>query len=398
MSNSANKYVQDKSEKETNSSYYLERTAKVKKYIVNTCKTSTYDSVENNTICLTKEREAEIDKINLEIRKSQIFSRIQRSLFNCGHIYIKGICKSCGKQYLKKLYCNQEFCQHKDCQKAVQKRRIARNWGRFVQLGKKVGYFVFTIPKECREKLNFENFKEKFRLMRTKLRYKLKQVLGNDLKAIGRIHQFNDDWFGCDLKSGYFCKHRKISKKTGKRICSDFFDYCPYKHTLVNEYYPHYNLLINQGFINKDDLNFIRFSWTQILNEIFACNINEAVVLYEYSKISAQKVHWLKYVLRNTFIRLEGHEKLATWLFKFRNAISWGKFHKDLVLIKKMSIEMYGKEIEKDKDILLLLLEQGICIFCYGKIQWYKEFEKNAYIVENDYNEISCGYYVKDSY
>lgn len=269
--------------------------------------------------------------------KGSVFYKILNSLRGCSETFIRGECNICFKEYLKTLFCGLPYCENEHCQKITQIRRRARLKDRFLQLGD-IGYWIFTIPYFLRESITIE----KIKMIHKKLKYQMKKIFP-DLLCIGRWHWFSEDY--------------------------------------PDRFNPHLNLLVNMSHLAIEIIDKVKLEYKKILGKVFGLNIKVCVVWYNFFVDSREKLHKLVYVFRNTFLKLKGNEKWAVMIFKFRNAVSYGKFKK-LTDIERWELgeeyrdlpEVFGESESVDIDCEFPKgnekLELSQCVFCDGQVQW----------------------------
>lgn len=332
---------------------------------------------------------AKSQNLNIHNSNKYIFKKIINSLLSCSHSFLRFICTFCRTDYAMQLLCNREYCSNPICQKEALKRRKARAFRRFVGLGSKIGYTVFTLPKDISCFINQDTLRE----LRNYLRDKLKRMYGKEFKALVRWHWFGDGFYRCEKKSGK-CKFREKLYNHNYPICNNFFKKCKYKKKIKIEFFPHLNLISNIKFIEERELEELKKGWKDKVNRLFGCEYKKIIVNHEFATKRNQRLHIFNYVYRNTFRILEGYENLACMLSGFRNNVAWGKFETDRGYILEKSIDLYGrKKVEEIADPKLLELMEGYCIICgKRKLRYYKQFDYNI-DKSRDWKHLGLGYY-----
>jgi hypothetical protein len=212
----------------------------------------------------------------------------------CGALAILLLCKRFLHDFGKRLFCGREWCKRCGSDESdMHKRRYARLMDKVFYLGSLskafgLGYFVFTVPPQIRERL-----KSKSRLQRAgrAVRNLLKQH-GFDV-GLSRWHFFGDGQiFEGELDLGV--------------------------------YHPHLNCLVVGRWIHDKEMRVIKEVWRRYLEVLSGESIPVVDVWYQYSKEKSKWWHKGVYITRSTFKSLEGNEELAKALFDFRNLAYWG--------------------------------------------------------------------------
>jgi len=265
----------------------------------------------------------------------------------CGQYAKVGKCENDGRQYLKIIYCNKEWCEN--CREQAHNRRIAR-WLPKALTMPSFGYFIFTIPPQMRQ-----HYQEKKNLsqLRSYLRRRLKQIYP-DIKALCRWH-----WFGEN----------------------------PYV------YHPHLNVMVSSfEKLPKEELERIKEDYKKALERFTGIKLDKKVDVYyhyyspegfkkeygqKHKKLTDEQAqelyrralwHKLRYITKATFVAYQ--KKFAEKLKGYRNSVVWGRFPE----LSYEEIEELAKQREAHTKISqdLILLESGHCPICGGKIRWLK--------------------------
>lgn len=250
---------------------------------------------------------------------------------SCSPGYVSGTCQM-GHKFAAPFLCGKEYC--KDCGmdgSPIHSRRVSR-WANITDQFKKLGYLVFTFPKEVR-------FLFLDKKILSDYRYQLRRKLTRDgfNKGLARWHFFGD----CKTCMGKGCR---FCNQTGSGT----------------EWNPHLNLFIDCGFMeNLTDFldNYRRWSKNYILKllkkeiekrtlliekygesldrldviytELEEINIiiekqKKTVYVIDFSYTNDKKkiINRLKYVTRSTF-RVYNAE-IKEIIKNFRNSIRWG--------------------------------------------------------------------------
>ncbi|MBA7481695.1 hypothetical protein ES707_17169 [subsurface metagenome] len=191
----------------------------------------------------------------------------------CGSLALVGVTES-GKRIAKRVCCGREWCE--ECRDQSHNRRVARVLPRLLQLDW-MGYIVITFPEEVRP------------LMRNP---KTLTDLGKRLRRLLR-------------RRGY----QKVYSRW------DFFGDTPEK------YHPHLNVLVDGGFLPPEQLADLKDAIKRALlprsmTKLIGNDVNSH---YDYTRDSARKMHWIKYVTKATFLEREWDDQLASMLYGFHN-------------------------------------------------------------------------------
>lgn len=207
--------------------------------------------------------------------------------------------------YGKRLYCGREWCKRCGLDESdMHKRRYARLMDKVFYLGSVskafgLGYFVFTVPPQIRER-----FKNKSRL----------QSAGRAVRNLLKQHGFD-----IGLSRWHFFGDGQITEG----------------ELDLGVYHPHLNCLVVGRWIYDKEMKVIKEAWRRYLEVLSDESINVVDVHYQYCKDKGQWWHRAKYITRSTFKSLEGNESLAKALYSFRNLCYWG----------------FGKGLEKEAKL-----------------------------------------------
>lgn len=223
----------------------------------------------------------------------------------CGYWSMLGQCEH-GHGFARTLSCGREWCE--ECREDYEARRFSRWLPKAQQIGM-MGYLVIAPPRNRRPRTKAELSKVRRSVVRG-----LKRLGFN--RGLSRWHWFGD-------KS--------------------------------NSWYPHLNILLDCGYIPKDKMDDVKAMVAR------AFRVNMIVVNYRYSDKVSQKVHWLKYIVRATFLDKGWDEAMARELYGYMNTHSWGKWEDEPV----------WQLAEGQKEATMLAeLETGHCPYCHTKIKW----------------------------
>jgi hypothetical protein len=248
--------------------------------------------------CGNKKSGSESENVEKEyprgfVRKEGYTGLGEESSF-CGALVVLLNCVKYLHDYGRRLFCGREWCKRCGLDESdMHKRRYVRLMDKVFYLGSQskafgLGYFVFTIPPQIRER-----FKNKSRLQSAG------RVVRNLLKQHGfevglsRWHFFGD----------------------GQIIEGDLD---------LGVYHPHLNCLVVGRWIHDKEMKVIKEVWRRYLEVLSGELIPVVDVWYQYSKEKSQWWHKAVYVTRATFKSLEGNESLAKTLYSFRNICYWG--------------------------------------------------------------------------
>jgi len=230
----------------------------------------------------------------------------QDDISRCGYWAITGQCEN-GHRFAKSLSCGREWCE--DCREEFEARRFAR-WLPKAQQIDNMGYLVITTPPSRRPRS-----KEELRKVRRTIVRGLKRL--GFARGLSRWHWFGD-------KS--------------------------------HNWYPHLNILLDCGHLPKSKLDDVKAMVARALKA------DMVVVNYQYSDSIGKKVHWLKYIVRATFLERDWNNHMADELYRFNNSHCWGSWKDEPVW------QLAGDE-QREQDIIDEL-EGGHCPYCHTPIKW----------------------------
>jgi len=237
--------------------------------------------------------------------------------------FVPGECEN-GHRFGKEIVCGKEWCQScgEDGSKAHNRRFV--RWLPKVQQCRQVGYFVFTIPEESRD------------------RYRSKRALTELGRAVQEM-----------LKAFGF--------RRGLRRWHWFGD----KSTRWN---PHLNILVDRGYIPDELLEKVKTAYAGILG------VSMADVNYHYQRSPGRMVHTLKYVTRATFHDWSWDPDMAIELHGFRNMVVWGRgLWKDKPAWSLKDLKGKARADIQGLDIQAIeKLAAGICPVCGRPVTWNK--------------------------
>ena len=257
--------------------------------------------------------------------------------------FIEAHCED-GHSFAKELVCNKEWCSIcGDDGSIAHNRRFARWLPKVMQIDS-MGYFVFTIPQELREKY------------RTK-------------KALGKLgHQVQELLKGFDYSRGLRRWHWFGDKST--------------------RWHPHLNVIVDGHYINERKLDAIKRDYASLLGVLLA-DIN-----YHYRRSPGKMVHTLKYVARASFRDYELDMEMALELRGFRNMVVWGRGQWDnepawsLADLKgKARAAVEGLDIPSIESLVA-----GVCPVC-GKALTWGEALPIGLLANVEKRPLGAGYY-----
>lgn len=256
---------------------------------------------------------------------------------SCTKGFLVGDC-DLGHRFLKVLLCGKEWCP--ECGEKwswLHQRRYYRMLPKLKVLAdikKVIGYLVITVPKEHRQWMLEKGNLNKFR--RYVIEFLKRQ--GYD-KGIRAWH-----WAGEDGE----------------------------------QWNPHLNLLLPEGYIKPETLNGWRelfTAWLETKSGIRLKTAKSIVINYSYSDNSMKQRHWLRYIVRPT-MRVY-NPVIAAVIKGNKNIGTWGKWEK------------------KTEQNEIAMLERNLCPECGTKVRWHcanvEDFEK--YI--DDFEELKAGYFMR---
>jgi len=256
----------------------------------------------------------------------------------CGKYAITFICNE-GHKIAKAIYCQSEFCPICGQENSKShKRRVARILN-YVLSYDSIGYFVFTLPIETRDR--FLDDKE----YKVKIQKGIKKILKRfkiDI-FVGRWHWFGD----------------------------------PPKNKNKMRFNPHLNILANSNKLSKDDIDKIRFEYTKLINKIFDTNYKNCDFQYQYYHIVRENLntpenkkkinkifHKLFYVFRPTIRNYLDNSididekliiKLYVYLFRSKNTFIVNSKKFDLLkgyeTAKAYNVVFEMSKVRSDKEI-----------------------------------------------
>lgn len=273
-------------------------------------------------------------------------SAFLRSKFetNCPGYFIQGSCED-GHRYAKELYCGREWCPvcGEEWSNSHQ-RRFSRWLPKAFQM-KSMGYFVFTLPPDVRNR-----FRTKKALSR----------LGSSIQDILKSYGFDRG-----LRRWHFMGDKS------------------------NDWHPHLNVLVDGNYIPDSKLDRIKRSYAALLG------VEVADVNYHYRKTAGEKVHTLKYVTRATFRDYTWDEEMAYELKGFRNQLWWG--HKRWNEPEAWTLADLKPneqlELESLDSRAVASLEVGECPECKKSITWGGVMPIEALHSIEGKRELGAGYW-----
>lgn len=263
----------------------------------------------------------------------------------CGSWTLRGECEH-GHEFAKQVVCGREWCPvcGKDGSKAHQRRK-AQWFPRARQLGS-MGYFVFTVPPEVRD------------------RYRTRGALGRLGKSVKRM-----------LQGQGFSR--------GLRRWHPFGE--PLGHGKAPQYHPHLNVLVEAGHLSSDLLDEVKASWGRILG----VPRNRVNVRYRYYTTAAQMAHKVKYVTRATFLDWRWDPELAKEWVGFRNSSAWGSWEGEPVW------ESVGQD--DGSGFAVWMLEQNRCPIDGTRVRWLYAEGKRSVLFQH-MRHLGAGYYSSGDY
>jgi len=239
--------------------------------------------------------------------------------------FITGECDN-GHRIAKELVCGKEWCSVCGEDGSIAHMRRFSRWLSKIMQSENIGYFVFTIPVEARE------------------RYRSKRALaklGHDIQEL--------------LKS--------VGYTRGLRRWHFFGD----KSVKWN---PHLNLLVDSGFVSEKKMEIIKKKCAFVMGiDLAKVNVN-----YRYRRSPGKMIHTLKYITRATFHDYEWDMEMSLELRGFRNMVVWGRgqWNEPAVwsiddLGGKGKTEIEGLDIEAIDNIV-----NRICPVCKLDLKWGK--------------------------
>ncbi|MDD5702925.1 MAG: hypothetical protein PHU23_12850 [Dehalococcoidales bacterium] len=256
---------------------------------------------------------------------------------------ISGECED-GHRYAKEIVCGKEWCRicGQD-DSSAHNRRFVR-WLPKIQQFPTMGYFVFTIPENIRDRFRTKN---KLNELRSNVHRILKSR--GFTGGLSRYH-----WFG--------------DRST--------------------KYHPHLNVLVEGGHIPGELIESIKSEYAGLLG------VDVVSVNYHYRPSPGKMLHSLKYVTRATFLEASWDFELALELRGFRNMVPWGdlrgKQTSDNAAWTMDKVKTRQKKLIEGMNIeAIQKIGEGVCPVC-GK---YLEWNKDAIPVQllKEVNKVSYG-------
>lgn len=259
------------------------------------------------------------------------------------HFYLWSECEEDGEKFLMLSVCNKESCYV--CGKKgsySHYRRYKREIGFLYDLLKEygaIGYLIITCPKEKREE--WKNIKKLCEIRRYIIR-----LLKREIKNVAGIARWH--WAGDKNKV----------------------------------FYPHLNILIGAGYLNKEKLKRIK--------KLIEKKENIKVVYYQYSKRKEKVRFWWRYISRPTFL-LQNDVKYEE-IKKIKNVVRFGKIKKNIKRMKKEEfkkfIEKIKEKFENENELWAFCVFNNRCPKCYNILRW-KKFDKIVWddLIKNKWGE-----------
>lgn len=300
----------------------------------------------------------------------------------CGNTALKGECDT-GHQFLKVVRCGREFCPtcgHKGSD--IHMQRYSRIVPKIQQM-EEMGYFVIQWPVSFREAM------------------REKQVLADIGSRVGKLFKQMGyergirtwDWFGdpkCPYCAGpgmllawrdqdntvYKCK--KGHEFTLGEVRSDWM-----------RFNPHLNVLIEEGFLERDRLEAIKKFLRGHLG------VPDLIVNYHYvaeddPRRVGRMLHHARYVVKPTFLNLEWDPALVGVLKGIRSVFYWGRWKKGLV---------WELPVVDEGDFHLssvVSLQRGVCPACFSAVKWHGLMVMSAGVMAG-YVAVGAGYWMLES-
>jgi len=249
--------------------------------------------------------------------------------YTCG-IFLWAYCEKCDCEYIVRVPCYREWCQNCGQELSLyHRRRYLKTYCYAIEMYEMsgaVGYLVITCPEELREK------------------WKNPEELNRVVNYVERM--LEREGFPCGLCIWHFAGDRS------------------------RRWYPHLNILIPNGYMNKEKL--------ERLKKLIYNRLGVLVVHYEYAKDIKKIKHLCRYVSRPTW-NLQSEVKPDNFKY-FRKFRIWGKkYFKSAKIKKTKDLEEFAAYLEdlvkkgylKDEtEKLVITLLHGRCCFCYEKLKW----------------------------
>lgn len=276
----------------------------------------------------------------------------------CSPGYISGGCAQ-GHKFAAPFLCGKEYCQ--DCGKdgsPIHCRRVGR-WKAITDKFQKLGYLVFTFPKEVRFLFLDKKILNDFR-------FQLRRKLTRDghTKGLARWHFFGDCHI-CNAKGCRHCQHTGAGTEWNPHLnifiengyMSDLDGFLDsyrkwaknYILRLLNKEQEKRTLLIEKYGSSLDQLDNVYKEMEDLTAIIEKQKTTKYVIDYSYTTDKKKIVNRLKYVTRSTFRNY--NQEVKEIIKNFRNSIRWGiKPEKGLILPPhlcpecKSPVRFYGLE------------------------------------------------------
>jgi len=90
---------------------------------------------------------------------------------------------------------------------------------------------------------------------------------------------------------------------------------------LSNKYHPHLNVLCDGDYLLPEQLADVKDAIRRMLLPRSMAQLisKDLVIHYDFTRDSARKMHWIKYVAKATFLEREWDDQLASMLYGFHN-------------------------------------------------------------------------------
>lgn len=293
---------------------------------------------------------------------------VRKSLLSCSDYAITGVCEGeHSHKYGLLLNCRKPYCQICGVPDSdTHKQRVAK----WLKKGFKIAdmqYWVIQWPTEERDKLKTKH--ELNRVRKAIYRWFIRHGWERGLAA---WHTHGDPKCPNGCAVGKNAKHTKPRTDDGVHYhcpqCGEDFDVWE----SVASWNPHLNLLVDGGFIPKEQLEQL----IEELRKLAGCKLIINMQYIESGDIK-KKIHKIKYITRPTFRNYKWNPEMVEELQGFRYVSHWGSTEK-----------WQGEDewtIEGDGDTGdLLKLEENKCIDCGSHIHW----DSHVYTIE----ELKDGY------
>ncbi|KKM05705.1 hypothetical protein LCGC14_1751360, partial [marine sediment metagenome] len=258
----------------------------------------------------------------------------------CGAWAIVADCSSGQHHFAKKLVCGKEWCP--DCgqdNSAANKRRQARILPKLQQVAR-LGYFVIEFPDVYRHighrgedpDLDGGKYVAGWCYSKADLRATTNTIVnvlaGERCGRRGRV----GGYFGRGLGRWHW-----------------FGEKCPGK------YNPHFNVLVDGGFLEPELLETIKADLRAALN------VPDLIVHYSHFDKPGQIVQKARYVTRATFHNYDWNPYMADELYNFRNVRWWGSWSGPVVW-ELNEAEAEGEDVDGFQAVSCL--QEGVCPDC----------------------------------